>query len=209
MLTGCRKGAVPAAVVADGPGAARRELDRLVDVFGREHVAVELWDHGDPLDSTRNDALALLAAQADVDLVATNNVHYARPADFALAGTVAAVRANRPLDRLAGWLPASAAAALRSGAEQARRFARWPGVVARAAEIGAACAFDLQLMAPRLPTYRVPAGHDRAELADRTGRAAGPPALRATRPTRRWPAPGPGSTTSSRPSARSASPGTS
>ena len=159
VLTGCRKGAVPAAVVADGPRAARRELDRLVDVFGREHVAVELWDHGDPLDSTRNDALALLAAQADVDLVATNNVHYARPADFALAGTVAAVRANRPLDELAGWLPASAAAALRSGAEQASRFARWPGVVARAAEIGAACAFDLQLMAPRLPTYRVPAGH--------------------------------------------------
>jgi error-prone DNA polymerase len=159
VLTGCRKGTVPTAVVADGPRAARRELDRLVDVFGREHVAVELWDHGDPLDSTRNDALALLATQVDIDLVATNNVHYARPADFALAGTVAAVRANRPLDRLAGWLPASAAAALRSGAEQARRFARWPGVVARAAEIGAACAFDLQLMAPRLPTYRVPTGH--------------------------------------------------
>ncbi len=159
VLTGCRKGAVPAAVVGDGPRAARRELDHLVDVFGREHVAVELWDHGDPVDSTRNDALAVLAAHAGVDLVATNNVHYARPADFGLAGTVAAVRANRPLDRLAGWLPASAAAALRSGAEQARRFARWPGVVARAAEIGAACAFDLQLMAPRLPTYQVPAGY--------------------------------------------------
>ncbi|HEX3948147.1 MAG TPA: error-prone DNA polymerase [Acidimicrobiales bacterium] len=159
VLTGCRKGPVPAALLSEGPRAARRQLDRLVDVFGRDRLAVELWDHGDPVDSTRNDALALLAAQAGVDLVATNNVHYARPADFPLATTVAAVRAGRPLDQLAGWLPASASAALRSGAEQARRFARWPGAVARAAEIGAACAFDLQLMAPRLPAFEVPAGH--------------------------------------------------
>src|SRR6185437_12223172 len=39
------------------------------------------------------------------------------------------------------------------------RFARWPGVVDRAAEIGADCAFDLNLMAPRLPAFDVPAGH--------------------------------------------------
>ncbi|MGZ4786126.1 MAG: PHP domain-containing protein, partial [Acidimicrobiales bacterium] len=57
VLTGCRKGAVPAALVADGPAAAAHELARLIGVFGREHVAVELWDHGDPLDSARNDAL--------------------------------------------------------------------------------------------------------------------------------------------------------
>ena len=57
VLTGCRKGAVPAALVADGPAAARRELLRLVDAFGRDRVLVELWDHGDPLDSARNDAL--------------------------------------------------------------------------------------------------------------------------------------------------------
>ena len=57
------------------------ELAELVARFGRDAVAVELWDHGDPLDSARNDALADLAVRAGVDLVATNNVHYAtRPA---------------------------------------------------------------------------------------------------------------------------------
>ena len=57
----CSPGAARArcrpALVDDGPAAAGRELARLVEVFGREHVAVELWDHGDPLDSARNDAL--------------------------------------------------------------------------------------------------------------------------------------------------------
>ncbi|MGH9083796.1 MAG: PHP domain-containing protein, partial [Acidimicrobiales bacterium] len=159
VLTGCRKGTVAAALVEAGPTAARRKLDELVAAFGRAHVAVELWDHGDPLDSTRNDALARLAVEAGVDPVATNNVHYAVPARFPLATALAAVRARQPLDRLAGWLPAAATACLRSPAEQAARFARWPGVVERAAELGAACAFDLRLIAPRLPDFPVPPGH--------------------------------------------------
>ncbi|HEX2041839.1 MAG TPA: error-prone DNA polymerase [Acidimicrobiales bacterium] len=159
VLTGCRKGAVPAALVESGPTAAARELAHLVDAFGRENVAVELWDHGDPLDSARNDALAALALRAGVDVVTTNNVHYATPARRPLATALAAVRAQRSLDEIDGWLPASASAHLRSGAEQARRFARYPGVVERAAELGRACAFDLRLVAPNLPDYPVPPGH--------------------------------------------------
>ena len=107
----------------------------------------------------------MVAAERGVGPVATNNVHYATPAGFPLATTLAAVRARRPVEELQGWLPASATACLRGDAEQRRRFARWPGAVDRAAAIGAACAFDLRLVAPRLPDFPVPDGHDRAELA--------------------------------------------
>ena len=160
VLSGCRKGAVPAALMEAGPGAASREVGHLVEAFGRDHVALELWDHGDPVDTARNDALARLAVEWGVDAVATNNVHYATPAGFHLAATLSAVRARRPLAELEGWLPSAPAACLRSAAEQSRRFARWPGVVERAAEIGRACAFDLRLVAPRLPDFPVPGGMD-------------------------------------------------
>ena len=160
VLTGCRKGTVPGALLASGPSAARRELARLLGVFGMDGVAVELWDHGDPLDTARNDALALLGAEAGVPTVATNNVHYATPAGYRLATTLAAVRARRPLAELEGWLPSGPAACLRSGDEQRRRFARWPGAVDQAAELGAACAFDLRLVAPKLPDFPVPEGFD-------------------------------------------------
>ncbi len=173
VLTGCRKGAVPAALVRQGPAAARRALAELVHVFGRDNVAVELWDHGDPLDTARNDALARLAVEAGVEVVATNNVHYATAAQRPLAEVLAAVRARQPLEQLQGWLPAAGAAALRSGAEQHRRFARWPGAVARAAELGRACAFDLALVAPGLPDFPVPPGHDEQSwLAELTRRGA-------------------------------------
>jgi error-prone DNA polymerase len=160
VLSGCRKGAVPTALMDAGPRAASREVGRLVNAFGRANVALELWDHGDPLDTARNDALAYLAVEWGVDAVATNNVHYATPAGFRLATTLAAVRARRPLTELEGWLPSAPSACLRSPAEQARRFARWPGVVGRAAELGRACAFDLRLVAPRLPDFPVPEGMD-------------------------------------------------
>ena len=74
-----------------------------------------------------------------------------------LATALAAVRARRSLDEIDGWLPAAPAAHLRSGAEQARRFARYPGVVERAAELGRACAFDLAPGGPRPAAVPVPA----------------------------------------------------
>jgi error-prone DNA polymerase len=166
VLTGCRKGTVPAALLADGPSAARRELQRLIELFGRDRVLVELWDHGDPLDSARNDALAELAARMDVECVATNNVHYAVPAQRELAMAIAAVRARRSLDELDPWLPAAAGAHLRSGAEQARRFARYPGVVEMAARIGRAAAFDLSLVAPKLPPFPCPNDPDGRPLTE-------------------------------------------
>ncbi len=158
VLTGCRKGAVPKALVEHGPAAARRQLERLVSGFGRDRVVVELWDHGDPLDSARNDAMAEIAHRVGVACIATNNVHYATPVQRRLATAVAAVRARRSLHELDPWLPACAGAHLRSGAEQARRFARYPGVVELASEIGRAAAFDLALVAPNLPPFPCPNG---------------------------------------------------
>jgi len=160
VLTGCRKGSVPAALVNSGPGAARRELARICELFGRQNVAVEVWDHGDPLDSARNDALAELAAGGGVELVATNNVHYHRPGRRRLANALASVRARRSLDEMDGWLAPASGAHLRSGEEQKLRFARYPGVVERAAELAKACQFDLALVAPKLPPFSVPEGHN-------------------------------------------------
>ncbi|MFD2795592.1 error-prone DNA polymerase [Promicromonospora vindobonensis] len=177
VLTGCRKGAVRQALQQGGGnrpdrlGRARREIARLADAFGRENVAVEITATGDPRDADLHDALALLAADARLPLVATTAAHYARPQDADLAGALAAVRARSSLDDLDGWLPGAPTAHLRSGAEMARLHRRHPQAVPTAAALGAECEFDLDLIAPKLPPYPVPDGHDEAswlrELAHR------------------------------------------
>ncbi len=173
VLTGCRKGPVRTALDVGGMDAARVELDRMVALFGRDNVAVELTDHGMPLDTERNDALAELATRAGLSTVATMAAHLATPERQRLAGTVAAIRARRSLDDMDGWLPAWSGAHLRSGAEMAELFTRYPGAVRRAAELGGECAFDLRLMAPNLPPFEVPAGHTEASwLRELTYRGA-------------------------------------
>ena len=162
ILTGAHGGAVPSALVERGPRAAAAELDRLIGAAGAGNVFVELWDHGDPLDSHRNDALAELGVRRGVQPVCANAVRYATPADRRLADALAAVGDRRGLDDHDGWLGAWGGAHLRSGAEQARRFARYPGVVEAAARLGRECAFSLSLVAPELPPYPCPDGLDEA-----------------------------------------------
>ncbi len=162
VLTGCRKGAVRRGLArggAAGAAAAGEALDALVARFGPDAVEVELLDHGNPLDSRDNDILAGLAAERGLPVIATNNVHYAVPERAHLAAAVAAVRANRGLDELDGWLPAHAGAHLRSGAEMARRFARYPGAVARTVVLADELAFPLRRAKPALPKLPVPEGH--------------------------------------------------
>jgi error-prone DNA polymerase len=159
VLTGCRKGAVRHGLLTEGVGGARRALTDLVYRFGAEQVFVELIDHGNPLDSAHNDALAGLAAELGLPTVATGNVHYATPAQHELAQAVAAVRANRSLDALDGWLPASGSAFLHSGAEMAAKFVRYPGAVARTVPLADALAFPLRRAKPALPKQEVPVGH--------------------------------------------------
>ncbi len=173
VLTGCRKGAVRRALVTSGRAAARRELDRLVALFGADNVAVEITTTDDPRDADLHAALADLAADARLPLVATTAAHYAHPRDADLAGALAAVRARSSLDDLDGWLPGAPTTHLRSAAEMLARHPRHPQAVATAAALGDECAFDLHLVAPDLPPYPVPDGHTEAtwlrELVRRGG----------------------------------------
>ncbi|NBO55126.1 MAG: PHP domain-containing protein, partial [Actinobacteria bacterium] len=93
VLTAADDGAAVRALHDGGPAAAERVLAKLIDAFGRDSVWTEIWDHGTPMCSARNDALVAAAAATGIAVVATNDVHYATPNDHRLANVFAAVRA--------------------------------------------------------------------------------------------------------------------
>jgi error-prone DNA polymerase len=165
VLTGCRKGSVRTALEAGPLGTfgldpARRALDELIARFGRDNVVVELGYARDPLADERYDALATLADERRLPIVATTGAHYHGPSRRPLATALAAVRARRSLQEMDGWLPGWADQQLRTGEEMAQRFARWPGAVATAARLGEELAFSIRLIAPKLPPFPVPDGHN-------------------------------------------------
>ena len=160
VMTGGRDGVVARALNEQGPSAAERRVQQMKTAFGHDNVLMEVWDHGDPLDSVRNDVLVQIAHRNNLTSVATNDVLYATARQHRLATAVAAVRERSSLDDVDATLPPAATAYVRSGAEQQRRFVRYPGVVQSAAEIGKDAAFDLRLVAPRLPPFPCPNGLD-------------------------------------------------
>ncbi|QCV94595.1 error-prone DNA polymerase [Acidipropionibacterium acidipropionici] len=158
ILTGCRKGLVRRGL-AQGADQADRELHRLVELFGHDNVAVELTDHRRPSDTHDNDLLAGLAEARGLPVVATSAAHYATAEAFELSCAMAAVRARRSLDEIDGWLPAGPVDRLRSGAEMAGLFSRYPDAVANTVRIAEQTRFSLRSSRPRMPDQEVPEGH--------------------------------------------------
>ncbi len=140
----------------------RDAITKLVDLFGYDRVLVELYDHGDPRDSLRNDIAFACANELEIKCVATNHVHYATRKSRFLADSYHALRHRASLDTTNKVLPATAAAYVRSAAEQYARFARYNDgePVRLTSAIAQECAFDLKTAAPELPDHDVPKGHN-------------------------------------------------
>ncbi len=161
-LSGCRAGAVPAAAAQGDLAGAITAAARIRELFGtRFHL--ELWHHGLPEDDLRNDVVWEVAGRLDLGVVATNQVHYADRSDADLSEVLAAIGGRRSLDEADGFRPATDLRHLRSPREMKERFTPYPGAVERAAELGERLAFDLALMAPRLPDFPMP-GHFQDEM---------------------------------------------
>lgn len=161
VLSGGPEGPVQSALsLADGQQRARQELELLVAAFGKDNVLVEINDDATAICQDRNVALAALASDAGLGLVATGNVYAARPGDADLADALTAIRCRSSLDDIDGWLPGTGTTFLCSAAEMYRRHKAFPHAVAATVDYAAECAFDLQLVAPRLPPFPVPSGHN-------------------------------------------------
>ncbi len=161
-LTGCHAGAVPRAAARGELGETIREASRLRELFG-SRLHIELWHHGMPEDDSRNDLLWEVAQRIGLSALATNQVHYHDRRDAYLAEVLAAIGGRRTLAEADGFRPATDERHMKNPIEMTRRFARYPGAVARAAELGRRLAFDLGLVAPLLPDFPMP-GHFRDEM---------------------------------------------
>ena len=161
ILTGCRKAAVPRALASGGAEAAEKQLRTLTDLFGSDHVHLELHATGLPGDDRRNDQLAALARRLALPTLATGLVHYARPDGHATYAAVAALRARATLEEIDSWLPPGPGMFLRSPHQASRRFHRYPDAVRHSVELAQACQIDFDTdVRPRPPRFTAPDGHD-------------------------------------------------
>ncbi len=80
-LSACIAGEIPRKLMNGDVNGAEKSLDDYLEIFGKENFFIELMDHNMPEEKELNPLLIDLARRRDIQLVATNDVHYMRKED--------------------------------------------------------------------------------------------------------------------------------
>ncbi|HYE87281.1 MAG TPA: PHP domain-containing protein, partial [Vicinamibacterales bacterium] len=133
-------------------------LDRLVGVFGRGQIYVELQRHLQRDQEDDNDTLACLAGAFRVPVIATGGVAFATPEERPLFDVLTAIREHVPLMRAGRRLAANAERYLKPPAQMARLFADRPDAVRASVELADRLQFSMNDLGYRFPKYPIPDG---------------------------------------------------
>jgi error-prone DNA polymerase len=139
-------------------------LDRLVGIFGRQQVYVEVQRHLQRDETWDNEMLVSLAEAFRVPLVATNGVRFATQDERPLHDVLTCIREHTTLAQAGRRLAANAERYLKAPAQMARLFADLPQAVTATRELADRLEFSMQDLGYRFPSYPVPPGETEASF---------------------------------------------
>lgn len=144
-------------------GAGER-LDRLVGLFGRRNVYVELQRHCLRDGEADNAALSAMAQAYDVPVIATNDVRFAAPTDRPLFDVLTCVRHHTTVDAAGRLLARNAERYLKSPQAMAALFADRRDALAASVALAERLQYTMADLGYRFPPYPVPDGETEASF---------------------------------------------
>jgi error-prone DNA polymerase len=155
-LTGGDDGPLARALTQGGIEEACRTVDRLVNVFGRGNVYVELQRHFHREQEQRNRAAIEIATSLKLPLLATNEVRFATEDARELADVFTAIGNHCPLNAAGKLLARNSECHVKSPGEMAQLFADLPEAIVNTAELSSRLEFTLEDLGYEFPRYPVP-----------------------------------------------------
>ena len=158
--TGCLGGIVNQALLKGDVEAATRLTGRLQDIFGRQHLFVELQDHGLEEQRRTNPQLVEIARRLDAPLLATNDSHYTRHDDAVAHDALLCVQTGATIDDPKRFKFESDQHWLKSAAEMRALFAELPEACDNTLLIAERANVEIEFGKPELPNFPLPDGFD-------------------------------------------------
>ncbi|MGB5339416.1 MAG: DNA polymerase III subunit alpha [Gammaproteobacteria bacterium] len=156
-LSGGRDGDVGQALLADKPELAEQRLHDWLRLFPDSYY-LELQRTGQPGEEAYLHQAVALAAQHAVPVVATNNVHFLRRADFGAHEARVCINEGRTLNDPRRSHNFTEQQYLRSPEEMQELFSDIPEALQNSVEIARRCNLELELGKNYLPDFPIPAG---------------------------------------------------
>ena len=157
-LTGGDEGPLAAALIRGGEEAGRETVERLMGIFGRENVYVELQRHQEREEEWRNQAAIHIARSLKLPVIATNGVRYANAYDREILDLFTAIRHHVELDQAGRLLAQNSQRYLRFAREMTSLFHDVPGAVENTTDLSSRLGFELHDLGYEFPRYPVPDG---------------------------------------------------
>ena len=158
VLSGCRRGQIPALILKGHYRQALECARHYRDMLGKENFYIEMQDTLLPGNRRLNYELMQLAGYLDLEPVATNNVHYAERQDFMVHDLLTCVNHLLRVDDVHPARPLNAEQYLKSGAAMEERFHFCPRALSNAAVIAEQCQDVLSNAQVHFPCFPSPPG---------------------------------------------------
>ena len=142
-------------------------LDRLVGIFGRANVYVELQRHLLRDEEADNDSLIDLAGAYHVPVIATGGVRFATPEDRPLFDVLTCIHHGVTLQTAGRRLTENAERYLRTPAQMAALFRDLPHAIAATRELADRLQYTMADLGYRFPDYPVPPGETQVSFLRR------------------------------------------
>ena len=169
-LTGDHDGPLAFVLAHGGMEEARGCVERLIGIFGRDNVYVELQRHFHREQEARNHAAIEITRSLQLPLLATNGICYATTRERELCDVFTAIRHHRTLATAGRLLARNSERHLKSPQEMQALFADLPEAIANTVELSSRLTFTFKDLGYEFPKYPVPEGETMMSfLRERTG----------------------------------------
>ncbi|NLL42793.1 MAG: DNA polymerase III subunit alpha [Firmicutes bacterium] len=153
VLSGCHRSGVSQALLSKNYKRAKAEALRLVEIFGRDQVYLEMIHSYLPFTKHLFKGLSKLHTDLHIPLVATNNVHYLQKEDFHIHDLLVCIRTQTRLSELHVERPLNSENFFASPQEMKKRFAPFPEAIKNTLEIAERCEIALELGRNLFPRF--------------------------------------------------------
>lgn len=159
-LSGCLSGYIPKMLVRGRDVEAVEYAKRLKSIFGKDDFYIELQEHGIQAEEEVLPKLVRLARELDLNIVATNDIHYIKKNDAATQQVLMCIQTNTTVGEENAMAFETDEFYFKSGEQMRNIFSTYPESCENTAVIAEKCNFEFDFSHIYLPKFQTPDNSD-------------------------------------------------
>lgn len=157
-LSACMFGVLSRKLINNDYEGAKEKAQEFIDIFGRENYFIEIQDHGLYEQKKLNNDLIRLARELDLELAATNDVHYVKKSDAVYQDVLMCIQTGKTRDDEDRMKMESSELYVKSEEEMLELFDYVPEAIENTQKIALRCQVEIEFGKLHLPAFTLPSG---------------------------------------------------